>query len=121
MQDEFVVSHGNFLEGYIKDLSLRMDKCHNGDYRIFVVKTGKDDMFLGTFTPANNDDQQELNAAHLPNGADETVEGNLNADQSENDRPKACRANHDAFRRMRNCPKWCPECGKRLSAIYANE
>jgi len=28
---------------------------------------------------------QTLNAAHLPNGADETVEGNLNADQSEND------------------------------------
>ena len=70
MQDEFIVSHGNFLEGYIKDLSLRMDKCPNGDYRIFVAKKGKDDMYLGTFTPAKNDDLQTSNAAHLPNGAE---------------------------------------------------
>ena len=47
---------------------------------------------------------------HAPVGS---VEGNLNAKDVENDRPKACRADHDEQIKMLDA-NFCHECGERL-------
>ena len=50
---------------------------------------------------------------HAPVGS---VEGNSNAKQSENDRPKACPEEYHVYQELYTDNKYCPACGERLSA-----
>ena len=66
-------------------------------------------------TTQSKANRQNRDAEHR-NGAVGSVEGSKTSKSVENDRPKACRANHDALQRMRYCPTFCSVCRERLSS-----